>query len=87
MSSAGASTWDLRPDLVFIDGSHIYEDALFHMGSWWRKLRLGGRMGIYDTAGTRPDVRNALRLFLVTRNLHLEHLTSSISWVRKVKGE
>jgi len=81
MSSGGASMLEIHPDLVFIDGSHIYEDALFDMVTWWKKLHPDGRMGIHDSAS--PNVQAALLSFLKQRGLHTEFVTGSIAWLRK----
>jgi len=83
MSSAGATMLGIRPNLVFIDGSHIFADALFDMTAWWEKLLPGGRMAIHDSQGTHPPVRNALAAFLERNNLRVESVTGSISWLTK----
>ena len=36
-------------DFVFIDGSHVYEDALFDIVTWYDRLRLGGRLALHDS--------------------------------------
>jgi hypothetical protein len=83
MSSGGASMLDIHPSLVFIDSSHIYEDALFDMVTWWKKLQPWGRMAIHDTIGDHPGVRAALLKFEQLYGLHLEIPTGSISWLTK----
>jgi len=83
MSSAGAVLHNYKPNLVFIDGSHIYEDVIFDLISWWRELVAGGRMAVHDSTGTHPPVMDALRDFLRSHNLHVETTTGSISWLRK----
>ena len=83
MSSGGALMRNLHPNLVFIDGSHVYEDALFDLTAWWKQLVPGGRLAIHDTTGTHPPVREALLRFLAVNNLHVESVTGSISWLRK----
>jgi hypothetical protein len=89
MTSGGALMRDLHPDLVFVDGSHIYEDALFDMTSWWAKLPPGGRMAVHDTTGTHPPVKQAFEAF-VRSHAYLEDArqdatTGSMSWLTKLK--
>jgi hypothetical protein len=84
MSSAGAVLHNYKPNLVFIDGSHIYEDVLFDLTAWWRELVPGGRMAVHDSLGNHPPVRDALRDFTKANNLQVESVTGSISWLRKV---
>jgi predicted O-methyltransferase YrrM len=55
-------------ELLFIDGSHTYDDALADMEIYWKKVVPGGVMLVhdaYDTNGTicEPDVYKAVRDF------------------------
>jgi len=84
MSSAGAVLHNHKPNLVFIDGSHVYEDVLFDLTAWWRELVPEGRMAVHDSLGTHPTVADALRDFTKANNLQVELVTGSISWLRKV---
>jgi hypothetical protein len=86
MSSAGASMRQLTPNLVFLDGSHIYEDVLFDLTRWWGRLKRGGMMAIHDmTDATNPDVARAANTFVTGRKGEIAdtQMTGSILWVKK----
>lgn len=88
MSSAGALMLDppLQPNLLFIDGSHIYEDVLFDMANWWPRLQSGGIMAVHDSTGEpswHPQVKRALYTFGFSRGIQNFVLLGSISWIRK----
>uniref|UniRef100_A0A6M3JQI3 Putative methyltransferase n=1 Tax=viral metagenome TaxID=1070528 RepID=A0A6M3JQI3_9ZZZZ len=87
MSSAGAYMVEppITPNLIFIDGSHIYEDVLFDVTYWWSRLGKGGVMAIHDCTGDEdfhPQVRRA-----VDYHCMKEHITGclqqSIMWLNK----
>lgn len=50
---------DCSPDMVFIDGSHDYEDVYADVSQWWPKLRAGGLLCGHDYY--RPDVTQAVK--------------------------
>lgn len=55
---------DLRPDVVYVDGSHRYEQVLDDSRMWWKILRPGGRMFWHDAQ--EAEVATALREFVHT---------------------
>jgi hypothetical protein len=52
----------IKPDLVFLDGSHEYVDVLFDIGFWWPELVVGGCMCGHDA--NLPGVNAAVRELL-----------------------
>lgn len=91
MSSAGALMYEprLEPDLLFIDGSHQYEDVLFDLTYWWERLKPNGLLALHDSTGDprwHPQVKDALLKFMKDRNMEPDHmLIVSTSWLRKEK--
>jgi len=88
MSSAGALMCEprLEPYLVFIDGSHVYEDVLFDVTYWWPRVKQGGAMAVHDTTGDKdwhPQVKQALDCFLKRNNLKLFRFFGCTSWLKK----
>jgi len=88
MSSAGALMVEppLKPHLLFIDGSHVYEDVLFDMTYWWSRLQPGGMMGVHDSTGDssfHPQVQRALKVFAASHDLKGCILKGSTSWLKK----
>lgn len=47
-SRTWAAAWRRPLDLVFIDGSHGYQDAYHDIQDWGRHLRPGGTMAVHD---------------------------------------
>lgn len=56
------SHWLPPIDLLFIDGSHKYDDVSDDL-FYWSKLTFG-KIAIHDTAGHHPDVTRALADFM-----------------------
>jgi predicted O-methyltransferase YrrM len=53
-------------DLIFVDGSHRYEDVLHDVDAWHSALRPGSRVAFHD-AVVYPGVAQALRRRVLTR--------------------
>jgi len=90
MSSAGALMYTprLEPYLMFIDGSHQYEDVLFDITYWWKRLKPEGVMAIHDSSGHpkwHPQVRRAVDKFRKDMKIEKWRLKSSTSWLYKEK--
>lgn len=89
MSSAGALMYTpkLEPDMIFIDGSHQYEDVLFDLTYWWERLKPNGLLALHDSNGHpnfHPQVLTALQDFMKDKGLGCGHLMiGSTSFLRK----
>jgi Methyltransferase domain len=59
-------------DLVYVDGSHDYEDAIADMKGFWPLVRSGGAMFGDDYCDGWPGVMRAVRVFAEERNLGVE---------------
>lgn len=87
MSSAGGLMYEpkLYPYMIFIDGSHQYEDVLFDMTYWWDRVKEGGVMLVHDSTGHprwHPQVKRALDKFVKSKDLEYE-LIHSVSRINK----
>ena len=61
-SSAAARIWaDNSVDLVWIDGSHIYDTVYWDIVGWWHKLKIGGIFCGKCANKDHPDVLRALK--------------------------
>lgn len=88
MSSAGALMIrpKLRPHLLFIDGSHVYEDVLFDLFYWWERVQPNGVVALHDSTGDpswHPQVAKALEVFCEKHGIDSVLLKGSISWFKK----
>jgi MiaB/RimO family radical SAM methylthiotransferase len=54
-SSAASKTIDTDISLVFVDGSHEYDDVERDFECWWPKLKMDGIMALHDTL-SKPGV-------------------------------
>ena len=54
-----AETWDRPIDLLFIDGSHEYEDVLADFKNFFRHVICGGVVAIHDVDDRWPGVQRA----------------------------
>lgn len=57
---------DACADLIFIDGSHEYEDVKRDIEAYWSKLGQGGRMVFHDYIPEWDGVRRAINEFVET---------------------
>ena len=88
MSSAGAYMIEppLKPNLIFIDGSHQYEDVLFDVTFWWERLQPNGVVALHDcldhpNAPTGP--KRAVDLFISRHEVASCEVKGWITWLRK----
>ena len=66
-SAKVASQWQEPIDLLWIDGSHDYEDVLNDLDNFARHVVPEGHVALHDTRGRRfPGVRRAMREFFRT---------------------
>lgn len=64
--------YDMRPiDMLFIDGSHDYDDVLADIDAWTPLLNDGAVVAFNDTYA--PGVNRALRRRLLSSRLHLRN--------------
>lgn len=63
-SGQAAEKWHEPIDLLWIDGSHTYEDVLSDLNNFARYVVEEGHIALHDTRGGRfPGVRRAMRQF------------------------
>jgi predicted O-methyltransferase YrrM len=67
LSSRVASNWDKPIDLLFIDGSHSYEDVLADFCSFFPYVTPGGLVAFHDVSESWPGVLKAWNE--ITKNL------------------
>ncbi len=69
-SSDAVKNWDEQIRLLFVDGSHRYEDVLLDLQLWVPLVRNGGIICMHDTkaSGPFPGVRRAMQEYLVSNN-------------------
>jgi predicted O-methyltransferase YrrM len=48
-------------DMIFIDGSHVYENVLEDIRNYYPKLRKGGALLLHDYSDTYPGVQRAVQ--------------------------
>jgi len=54
LSTDAARTWDKPIDLLFIDGSHVYEDVLADFNGFFPHVKPGGIVAFHDVHETWP---------------------------------
>jgi predicted O-methyltransferase YrrM len=66
-SEAAAKNWNQPIKLLFIDGSHIYDDVMLDLKLWEPWLNIGGIVAMHDTKpfGPRVEVRWAMNDYIV----------------------
>jgi len=85
-SHVAAATFERKPGLVFVDGSHLEEDVRADLEDWLPKLLEGGVVALHDVINHRwAGPRRALRR-LLWRSTRLTgvQFVDSIAWMRKV---
>jgi len=70
ISSDAVKNWDEPIRLLFVDGSHRYEDVLLDLQLWVPLVRSGGIICMHDTKATGPfpGVRRAMDEYLVSND-------------------
>lgn len=61
--------WLERPDFVYIDGSHAYQDVRDDLAAWWEMLPPDGILAGHDYHADHPDVMRAVEDFARDRGL------------------
>lgn len=81
-----ASTFDKRPGVIFIDGSHLEEAVRIDLDDWFPKLAGGGVLALHDVLNERwSGPRRALRSLLWrSPEIAAVQFVDSIAWMRKV---
>lgn len=64
-STAVLDCWYGAVDLVWIDGSHQYDDIWLDLVGWEQHVSPGGRIAVHDSSGHYPSVTRALNEFLM----------------------
>lgn len=62
-------------DLVYIDASHTFEDALADIEMWWPVVRSGGILAGDDFDNEHAGVREAVKLFAEREGLRVDLTT------------
>jgi predicted O-methyltransferase YrrM len=66
-SEDAAKNWNQPIKLLFIDGSHLYDDVMLDLKLWEPWLNIGGIVAMHDTKpfGPRVEVRWAMNDYIV----------------------
>jgi predicted O-methyltransferase YrrM len=66
-SQGAAKNWNQSIKLLFIDGSHLYDDVMLDLKLWEPWLNIGGIVVMHDTKpfGPRIQVRRAMNDYIV----------------------
>lgn len=89
LSSEISKTFDDNSlELVFIDGSHIYEDMCLDLKSWWPKLKMNNIMVFHDYGYPRkggwPGTTRAIDDFLMNRVEKILGIAGDcLAWTKK----
>jgi len=62
-----AKSWNQPIKLLFVDGSHVYEDVMLDLETWEPLVEIGGIIVMHDTKPTGPriEVRQAMVDYIV----------------------
>jgi predicted O-methyltransferase YrrM len=87
-SKETAGNWNQPIKLLFIDGSHVYEDVMLDLKLWEPHINLGGIIAMHDTkpAGPRVAVRRAMNDYII-RSRRFEELLQleNMACFKKIK--
>ncbi len=86
-SHAIAPTFEQRPGVVFVDGSHLEEAVATDLDDWLPKLIDGGVIALHDVINHRwSGPRRALRRLLwYSTQISAVQFVDSIAWMTKVE--
>lgn len=86
-SHDAAQTFQHRPGVVFVDGSHLEEAVRVDLNDWFPKLVEGGVLALHDVLNQRwSGPRRAFgRMLWRSREITAAQFVDSIAWVRKVR--
>lgn len=65
-SMSALFSWTQLIDLLWIDGSHLYDDVSNDLILWSKFVTQTGKIALHDSTGHYPDVSRVLQNFLVT---------------------
>lgn len=77
-----AGTWSLPIDLLFIDGSHVYEDAFADFDNFYPHVVPGGIIAMHDVEPNHPDCQRVWDERAVHNLVEIGHL-STLAFGRK----
>jgi hypothetical protein len=79
--------WNIRPDVIHLDGSHQYETVLADIKAWWPLLKPNGLFigDDYVVSGGWPGVRQAFDEFFRTINIDQVENISGKCWIEKLE--
>ena len=78
-SQTAAHRYPGSPDLLFLDGGHLYDTVRRDLEAWWPKLRSGGTLAGHDYNAPNPGVVQAVNEFVYAQQLTL-HLGVAYTW-------
>lgn len=86
------NSFNYKFDYIFIDASHIYEDVLNDFNQWFPKLKIGGYVGLHDSACNRKgpywwEGPSKLADNLILNDDRLEYITTkyTLTMFKKIK--
>jgi predicted O-methyltransferase YrrM len=82
-----ARTFEQTPGVVFVDGSHLYDNVRTDLDDWFPKLVDGGILALHDVLNEQwSGPRQALRRLLWhSTEIAAVQFVDSIAWMKKVK--
>lgn len=80
-----APVWSEPIDLLWIDGSHEYEDVKRDLADWSPHVR--GKIAMHDTSGNWPGVSQALNEFIANNDWVIVARADATSVLERVKRE
>jgi precorrin-6B methylase 2 len=78
-----AAKFEGEIDLLFLDGSHQYEDVKADLAAWAPKVR--GKIAMHDTSGNWPGVSKALEEFLAEGDWSVTERADATSVLERAK--
>jgi MMP 1-O-methyltransferase len=74
-------------DLLFIDGSHRYEDVEWEFRNFSRRVQPHGLIAMHDTAGFHPGVTQALNEILEDGKWRMSETVDAITVLERVTSD
>lgn len=82
-STAVLDCWYGAVDLVWIDGSHEYDDVWLDLVGWEQHVSPNGRIAVHDTNGHYPGVTRALTEFLMENEWRIVNRVDATTVLRR----